>query len=485
MNQEDIIEQLKTFGYGDRDQISNAIKHVNDPNDINQIVDYLTTVDETKNDIQNKQQTGDISRYDELMKLRISKLKQILQQQIKLIESQTEIKQQYNQNTFIEKSDFVNAIIKLETDEVIINQLLSFQYDKTEIINAINSVQNRHDINEITNYINAKQQQVDINDNTEQSSAHIDELKSKKVSELKQKKHINTNSLSQSKMQINYKHFVEKSEYIDTKHNPKNVETHTKQKGLEIKTMTSEQLERRQNINLTENTKNTVAAHRMRCMNKAALALLALSKGNRDDKISVINWLSSEEKVDPNGKNKILTSINPKPISKISNGKQKTALFHPNGFTNTENKKIFREMAETYKKHANNLTFDIDSSYLLNPPLEEKPRTRKQSEQKCALSECEHLLRITETLRKYHDFVSQSSHNKKNSIHNIYDNYNVTCIRNDFHHLLDIHNHEFDDIYDIFVEQSNNNKICNMSNCVMMQRNHRDRNLYINNDIIK
>eukprot|EP01084_Bolivina_argentea_P248624 415920_1 len=51
----------------------------------------------------------------------------------------------------------------------------------------------------------------------------------------------------------------------------------------------------------------------------------------------------------------------------------------------------------------------------------------------------------------------------------------IASILNDFHHLIQVHAHQFEDIYNILVKPCNFGDICALEDCFMMRRNHRDR----------
>eukprot|EP01084_Bolivina_argentea_P306763 530145_1 len=64
------------------------------------------------------------------------------------------------------------------------------------------------------------------------------------------------------------------------------------------------------------------------------------------------------------------------------------------------------------------------------------------------------------------------------SNNNIYDNIDLL---NDFNHLLSHHSHEFEEIYNILMNQDNNLK-CDINKCEMYKRNNRQRNCDKSND---
>ena len=55
-------------------------------------------------------------------------------------------------------------------------------------------------------------------------------------------------------------------------------------------------------------------------------------------------------------------------------------------------------------------------------------------------------------------------------------------VLDDFHHLLKVHEDEFETIYDILVEETNDGCICDPGACKIVPRSYRDRDLNEPND---
>eukprot|EP01084_Bolivina_argentea_P012952 24271_1 len=152
-----------------------------------------------------------------------------------------------------------------------------------------------------------------------------------------------------------------------------------------------------------------------------------------------------------------------------------------------ENTKKFREISRINAQQS--ISNNIDSSHL----LELNPLQRVYIEHfKCSISKCEHLKRLIVVLTKYHRFIYQITQHEKepnmpsiktknNEMYN--DDLNVASTINDFHHVLDIHQHQFDELYNIFISQCNDEKTCMLSNCLMFRRNNRDRTALSTNNI--
>eukprot|EP01084_Bolivina_argentea_P225671 381289_1 len=102
------------------------------------------------------------------------------------------------------------------------------------------------------------------------------------------------------------------------------------------------------------------------------------------------------------------------------------------------------------------------------------------AKQTCNILYCPHLNIICNILKQYEIFINNN--NMRNNynisqhiykcIGNVYDN---TDLINDYNHLLMNHSTEFEDIYNILNKQIYNNKSCNLSKCLLMRRNQRNR----------
>eukprot|EP01084_Bolivina_argentea_P028201 52425_1 len=108
----------------------------------------------------------------------------------------------------------------------------------------------------------------------------------------------------------------------------------------------------------------------------------------------------------------------------------------------------------------------IHSSYLLQQQNEYK----KESE--CCVTSCPHITHISNALKQYHSFVAKQQENiDENTL-----NFDGISLLNDFHHALTIHDMDhFEDIYNILLEKCYDSHVCLLSQCILMQRNHRLR----------
>eukprot|EP01084_Bolivina_argentea_P274463 467841_1 len=100
----------------------------------------------------------------------------------------------------------------------------------------------------------------------------------------------------------------------------------------------------------------------------------------------------------------------------------------------------------------------------------------------CKFRKCLCLNNISTVLLLYNSYTEAlaedgESHNECLSIRDIlYNNdYNEIDLLDDFHHLLKHHVHEFEDIYNKLNKKIYGNSSCDLSRCVLMSRNQRDR----------
>eukprot|EP01084_Bolivina_argentea_P035205 65312_1 len=172
--------------------------------------------------------------------------------------------------------------------------------------------------------------------------------------------------------------------------------------------------------------------------------------------------------------------------SHCNNASSKSVLSRYMDLTDTENVRQFRKMAEPI-----NTKQFIDSSYLMTHSNSSRKHLQKTDnnkpentiESQCTASKCPNLKRLQKALKVYHEFI-ENQKPQPVAVHQQHPDaaHNEMLIINDFHHLLDLHNHEFEEIYNILVEQCFNRKKCVLSDCLMMKRNHRDRRrLRVNN----
>eukprot|EP01084_Bolivina_argentea_P301066 519285_1 len=140
-----------------------------------------------------------------------------------------------------------------------------------------------------------------------------------------------------------------------------------------------------------------------------------------------------------------------------------------------------RDKAENLLKSLNTETTSIDSSHLLqaaNNKQEKRGGFRGfggfgglggiggiMGNQRMLSTECNNL-DDCESLQQIINVLSQKMKTKRNP----------DVIIRAFHHLLETHNNEFEQIHDKLVSKCNNNKLCSLKDCSMRRRNFRDRN---------
>eukprot|EP01084_Bolivina_argentea_P022503 41819_1 len=153
--------------------------------------------------------------------------------------------------------------------------------------------------------------------------------------------------------------------------------------------------------------------------------------------------------------------------------------------------KIFDELF-TECKNYQDLSWDFSTSRYIS-----SSHYGYATEQQCRLSECSCILRLQKQLKVYHTFVDQvckrdvnrpqslqldyhqslNTHVVKPAISARINNYDNVSILNDFHHLLYVHPHQFEDIYDILNDFITNNDHCDLVHCLMLRRNNRNNNI--------
>eukprot|EP01084_Bolivina_argentea_P286885 492204_1 len=82
------------------------------------------------------------------------------------------------------------------------------------------------------------------------------------------------------------------------------------------------------------------------------------------------------------------------------------------------------------------------------------------SDVKCTgnLSNCPELARLIFVLTRYHVFIQQKQKQNMDSLCN--DNYNMTDIIDDFHHLLNFHDDQFEEIHNLLINDCYNGNTC-------------------------
>eukprot|EP01084_Bolivina_argentea_P267729 454559_1 len=137
-----------------------------------------------------------------------------------------------------------------------------------------------------------------------------------------------------------------------------------------------------------------------------------------------------------------------------------------------ENQKLYKTLCQNYCTIDTSVS--IDSSYLL------QIKEEKHNNEECNLQTCENLKRIAHMLKYYHYTVTEQKDESKNDvnvdINHIYNGYNDVnvALLNDFHHLLSVHVHQFEDIYKNLIKECNG-KICSLKYCLLIRRNMRYR----------
>eukprot|EP01084_Bolivina_argentea_P040571 74961_1 len=143
----------------------------------------------------------------------------------------------------------------------------------------------------------------------------------------------------------------------------------------------------------------------------------------------------------------------------------------------TNDVKQLQKFAEISQQHNQN-EFDKDKYYINSSYLLENQRTSG----KCDLSSCSAMREIAGILAKYKSFTHEEKKSSENNVRDIEkiftDKCNDVFILNAFHHLLEVHSNQFEEIYN---ELNSQNEICVKNKCYCLRRNYRDRSSFKEN----
>eukprot|EP01084_Bolivina_argentea_P045660 84053_1 len=90
---------------------------------------------------------------------------------------------------------------------------------------------------------------------------------------------------------------------------------------------------------------------------------------------------------------------------------------------------------------------------------------------------------INAIIKYENEQLSNQTSSQNNPTDKLWHDCNQTLLLNDFHHLLIAHQEQFEMIHDILLEKVMEGLQCDLSQCCMMKRNHRDRTRLKDNDI--
>eukprot|EP01083_Nonionella_stella_P111859 328474_1 len=133
-----------------------------------------------------------------------------------------------------------------------------------------------------------------------------------------------------------------------------------------------------------------------------------------------------------------------------------------------------------------------DSMRLLYPMKEDTVK----SDFTCDLSECLSLKIIGDVLKRYNYYLNNANEYIDEYVFSkIGNNYTNADLLDDFHHLQFKHSNQFEDIYDVLTKQIYSASSCELSDCLLMIRNQRDRakithnesildEMYLNDDVV-
>eukprot|EP01084_Bolivina_argentea_P287005 492432_1 len=119
-----------------------------------------------------------------------------------------------------------------------------------------------------------------------------------------------------------------------------------------------------------------------------------------------------------------------------------------------------------------------DSMYLLELQID-KSKSHSDEKKNCELDTCNNLKRLLNIFEIYHTYIEMKQKQRDVEINMNIDDYvyNSTQILNDFHHLLHIHNDQFENIHTTFKQKCNSGNPCTI-NCLSLRRNYRDRSFF-------
>eukprot|EP01084_Bolivina_argentea_P201179 343920_1 len=118
---------------------------------------------------------------------------------------------------------------------------------------------------------------------------------------------------------------------------------------------------------------------------------------------------------------------------------------------------------------------DIGSEFLLQMS-ETQTETETKTNDTCDINNC--IKTLSNILKKYNTFISAEQCMGEFVSDDTFD---ITSVLNVFYHLLSEHSKQFEHIYNLLVLQCNDGMICEFENCIISQRQHRDRVFIIKN----
>eukprot|EP01083_Nonionella_stella_P083514 230988_1 len=167
-------------------------------------------------------------------------------------------------------------------------------------------------------------------------------------------------------------------------------------------------------------------------------------------------------------------------------------LFDPRNMTTLRNCHMVLSTSPQYKSnHVTQFNCNVD-----NPSQRFLSRSKAYSNHghgdvQCALDDCLCLEIMCDVMRLYHVYITSNVGRHKTQSHiddsvysEIGNGYNNVDLLDDFNHLLSCHSHEFEDVYNMLKATVYDGEDCNLSQCVMMKRNHRDRSAITKNESI-
>eukprot|EP01084_Bolivina_argentea_P253780 426422_1 len=158
--------------------------------------------------------------------------------------------------------------------------------------------------------------------------------------------------------------------------------------------------------------------------------------------------------------------------------------------TNIKQQQNYRQMTNDFLT-TNFENQSIDCTYLLNSGMNYSAVKNIDDRRRIIchsfISECPVLKTICRIMKKYNVFMTYQLQEQKNTkdknenkqqcqIHEVLNNaYDNIALLNDFNHLLFAHQHQFEDIYNTFINNIYHGVQCNLRECLLLRRNNRNR----------
>eukprot|EP01084_Bolivina_argentea_P148536 259657_1 len=233
-------------------------------------------------------------------------------------------------------------------------------------------------------------------------------------------------------------------------------------------------LNKGQVINLQKNASNRLKFKKTKYM------AIYIETNQNDTETTFLNYIQFNGRLSlSNIDSNIISGLPSKSskINQVSNKNTSSVVFDQ---CDAKMKRKFKEMKQildqTDAKKSMDETLEIQTTVQAAKHLRREPEIIN-----CILFDCKCLERMKQLLTRYNAFVASQttfSADSKNNDCEILENINISSVLNDFHHLLQIHEGQFEEIYDELTEHCNDNTTnCDLGTCKIIRRNHRNRRI--------